>query len=397
MRTTSRMCRASAGSPVSSGGATDPPGPSRRAGVLIRMPISVVLRRLSSGGTLRAGDTGPPAAWGSPTVDPVESTACFRLFSTTRVMHDACQAPGRCLAKASAFGPSWQRNTTEPTLPAFGWRAAEPRLLAPRPARRLRPGSRRIAPDWRTAHVRIRHLAQRSPGRCQDCGALGGRRGDERRADHARAHPRRAGRGQRTGCRAHAEASRRAVRHRRARALPVQGADGPVHRPCGAQREDRAPDLVGDLRSLAGIPDCLPGIRAHRVRERVEREMAQHDSGADLPPRRPPRPRRQGAPVPLRDVDSRQVGRAARARRAGDLHADRATGDRADAGAPGDIDRTPVPDDAGAAAHRFRQHDRAADRAIVGGARRLVRVAAPFAVGRASPTRSTSTSRAAKG
>ena len=34
----------------------------------------------------------------------------------------------------------------------------------------------------------------------------------------------------------------------------VQGADGAVHRSRRAQREDRAPDLVGDLRPHAGVP-----------------------------------------------------------------------------------------------------------------------------------------------
>ena len=108
--------------------------------------------------------------------------------------------------------------------------------------------------------------------------------------------------------------------------------------------------------------------------------MAGNDSRVDLPPRRAPRPRRQGAALPLRSVDPRQMGGAPRARHARDVDADRAAGGGAGAGTSVDDDRASVPDDARAADHGFGQHDRPADRAALGRARWLVRVAAAFAV-----------------
>ena len=116
-----------------------------------------------------------------------------------------------------------------------------------------------------------------------------------------------------------------------------------------------------------------------------------------LPPRRPSRSRRQGAPLPLRSVDSRQMGRAPRTALARDVDAGRAAGGgRSTPERAVDDDRASVPDDAGAAAHGFGQPDArrrssSCGKSSTAGARRCA-----CRCPRARRTRSTSISRAAK-
>ncbi len=260
--------------------------------------------------------------------------------------------------------------------PADGTEAQSPPPGRPGPA----SCTTRAAPT-RTAHVRTRQLAQGSAGRCPVGRALAGHGTAVGPAQHARGAAGAARHAVRPGRAADAEKPCRAVRHRHARATALSRAHRAIRRPRRPQREDRAADLGGDLRPHADVPERIRRIRARRVRRAGQRQVAGRDPRARLPPDRPSRPRRAGAALPLRVVDPRQMGGGAFADRARDVAADRAAARHHRARPPADDDRAPVPDDPRPAADRRRQSHRGADRAGVGGARHLVRIAAPVAVG----------------
>ena len=131
---------------------------------------------------------------------------------------------------------------------------------------------------WRTPELRERWLQPASrPTRWRCTSQL-----------HGRACPR-----QRAGGEAYATPSGRAVRRRFARRPAVQGADRAVHRARESQRQNRAPNLDGAVRSDTRVPDRLSGVSAHRERSRTALEMEAADAGIDLPPDRASRPRRR--------------------------------------------------------------------------------------------------------
>ena len=97
----------------------------------------------------------------------------------------------------------------------------------------------------------------------------------------------------------------------------AQEPDRPIHRTRGAKLEDRAPAVVGAVRSHAGVSRHVLRVRARSVASRAEREVAAAAAGVARPPDHPHGTRREGQAVSLRAVDSRQMDRAARAVHAG--------------------------------------------------------------------------------
>ena len=216
-----------------------------------------------------------------------------------------------------------------------------PRLAAPTDAtaearflHRRRRGAR-----GRTRCSDFGKTTQRSAGGCQVRASAGSRRSppNDPLAVHERARwPSSAASPSPNARRSRRSGSRRVFVARRARARRCASADRAVHRARGAQREDRAPALVGAVRPDAGVPRSR--TRRSRAKSRARAASASGSSccpsslcrqivhlGLDA----------QGPAVSLRAVDSRQVGRAARAVLARVLAPDRAAAAAARARAAG--------------------------------------------------------------